>query len=74
MCTCVYVHPRPCCILYSAPCHCSVTESLPALQCDVDPLQLQTFEQLKWNISPESEADLEKAKVNVSKLVTMAMA
>ena len=51
-----------------------MTETLPKLQCDVDPLQLQKFEQLKWNISPESEADIERAKVNVSKWVTMAMA
>ena len=40
----------------------------------MDPLQLQKFEQLKWNISPDSEADIERAKVNVSKWVTMAMA
>ena len=72
VCTCVYLNDHI--VLYTfLPPH-SVAETLPTLQCDVDPLKLQKYEQLKWNISPESEADIERAKVNVSKWVTMAVA
>ena len=62
-----------CSVTYILPVTHSVTESLPTIPCDVDPLQLQKFEQLKWNISPETEADLETAKANISKLVIMAV-